>query len=102
MGHKKAIRYIEQKTDGNTDLNHRGPAVIGEVTYSKTGKVMYDKGKTFEPIRVYSANYECVEDGNEYWISGVKKNREDRHWIGAGPVQIDEDVREEYLRLVGE
>ena len=41
-----------------------------------------------------------METGEQYWISGVKKNREDRHWAGAGPVEIDEDVRAEYERLV--
>jgi len=27
----------------------------------------------------------------------VKKNREDRHWACAGPVEIDEDIRAEQL-----
>jgi hypothetical protein len=44
------------------------------------------------------ANYFEVETGEEYWISGPKKNGEDRHWAGSGKVEIDEDVREEYLR----
>jgi len=30
----------------------------------------------------------------------VKKNREDRYWAGAGAVEIDDDAREEYERLV--
>jgi len=41
-----------------------------------------------------------VDTGEQYWISGVKKNREDRHWAGAGPVEIEDDAREEYERLV--
>jgi hypothetical protein len=48
------------------------------------------------------ANHRDVETGDEYWVSGVKKNREDRHWAGSGPVQIDDDVREEYELLVGD
>ena len=40
--------------------------------------------------------------GDEYWISGVKRNREDRHWAGSGPVEIDDDAREEYETLVGD
>jgi hypothetical protein len=39
-----------------------------------------------------------IETREEYWISGPKKNGEDRHWAGSGKVEIDEDVREEYLR----
>jgi len=30
----------------------------------------------------------------------VKKNREDRHWAGAGSVSVDDDAREEYERLI--
>lgn len=46
-------------------------------------------------------NYADVKTGEEYWISGVKKNGEDRHWAGFGPVEIDDDVRDEYLELIG-
>jgi len=42
-----------------------------------------------------------VETREEYWISGVKKNHEDRHWAGGGPVEIDLDVRDEYLKFTG-
>jgi hypothetical protein len=41
-----------------------------------------------------------IETGERYWLSGVKRNREDRHSAGRGPIQIDDDVREEYERLV--
>jgi hypothetical protein len=39
--------------------------------------------------------------GDEYWISGVKKNQEDRHWAGSGTVSIDGGVVQEYLNLIG-
>ena len=80
--------YIEQKTDSGNSLHDRGPAVIGEVTFSKTGKRIYFDGKTFDRIKGGGivGNYRCLEDGNEYWITGTKKNGEDRHWAGGGPV----------------
>ncbi len=80
--------YIEQKTDGARDLEDRGPAEIGEVSFSKTGKTIYFKGKTFERIKgggIYG-NYRCVQDGNEYWISGVKKRGTNRHDFGSGQI----------------
>ncbi len=80
--------YVEQKTDGDRSLGDQGPAEIGEVTFSKTGKTIYYKGKTFQRIKgggVFG-NYVCLEDGNEYWISGVKKRGSNRHWAGGGPV----------------
>ena len=91
------VMYIEQKTDGNRNLQHRGPAEIGEVSFSKTGKTIYYKGKSFERIAgggVYG-NYVCLEDGNEYWITGVKKKGNNRHWVGAGPVVDTTDGKTE-------
>jgi hypothetical protein len=46
------------------------------------------------------ANYFEVETGDEHWVSGPTKNGQDRHWAGGGPVQIDEDVAEEYWNEV--
>ncbi len=92
------IMYLELKTG----YDHNGPARIGRVSFSKTGKTLYYGGKAFERIKRggVRSNHRDVETGEEYWISGVKRNREDRHWAGSGPVEIDEDVREDYFRLL--
>lgn len=86
--------YIELKTNSND----RGPARIGRVRFSKSGSSVYYDGKRFETLKGggISGNYFNVVTGDEYWISGCKKNGQDRHWAGSGPVEIDEDVREEY------
>jgi hypothetical protein len=88
--------YMELK---GRDHNDNGPARIGRVTFSKTGKTIYYKGKAFQSLngRGFCANYYDVETGEPYWISGPKKNGEDRHWAGSGKVEIDADVREEYF-----
>lgn len=90
--------YVELKTG----YNDNGPAWIGRVSFSKTGRTIYYRGKSLRriPGGGISANHRDVQTGEQYWISGVKKNGEDRHWAGAGPVEIDEDVRAEYERLV--
>ena len=82
------------------DHNDNGPARIGRVTFSKTGRTIYYKGKAFRSLKGSGicSNYFDVETREEYWISGPKKNGEDRHWAGSGKVEIDEDVREAYLR----
>lgn len=97
-GVKSRIMYLELKTG----YNDNGPAWIGRVRFSKTGQTIYYRGKSLRriPGGGISANYRDVETDEQYWISGIKKNREDRHWAGAGPVEIDEDVRAEYERLV--
>jgi hypothetical protein len=85
--------YIESKGDG---LN--GPARIGRVTFSKTGSTIYYQGKCFQSLKGkgFKSNYFEVETGEHYWISGPKKNGCDRLYGGSLPVEIDDDVREEY------
>ncbi len=85
--------YIELKSN----CNDRGPARIGRVRFSKSGSSVYYNEQRFESLKGGGyANYFNVETGDEYWISGCKKNGQDRHWAGGGPVEIDDDVREEY------
>jgi hypothetical protein len=93
MGHKTRIMYIEYKGGGLT-----GPARIGRVTYSKTLATIYYQGKEFRSLKGdgFKANYYDVDTGEEYWISGPRRDGSDalyRTNIGAA---IDEDVREEY------
>jgi hypothetical protein len=90
--------YVELKSGYNDD----GPAWIGRAYFSKTGRTVYFHGKTLQHVGGGGFyNHVDVDTGEEYWISGVKKNRQDRHWAGSGPVEIDPDVREEYLKLIG-
>lgn len=93
-GKATRIMYIERKS-GHGD---RGPARIGRVTFSASGKTIYYDGKAFQSCKGQGigANFFAVDSGDEYWISGPKKNGEDRHWAGGGPVHIDEDVAKEY------
>jgi len=88
---KSRIMYIEYKGDGIS-----GPAPIGRVTFSKSGRTIYYRGKQFQSLggRGFKSNYFDVETREEYWISGPKKNGADR--LYGGSVEIDEDVREEY------
>jgi len=88
---RTAIMYIENKSE---HLNNFGR--IGRVTFSKTGKTLYYRGKTFQSLKgSYKRNYFDVETKEEYWISGPKKAGGDRLY-GTRGVEIDEDVREEY------
>lgn len=85
------IMYIEYKGDGLV-----GPARIGRVTFSKSGKSIHYGGKTFATLngQGYKANYFDVETGEHYWISGCKKDGSDG--LYTTDVEIDEDVRLEY------
>ena len=88
------IKYIELKT-GFAD---NGPAWIGKVEFSKSGKTIYFNGHAFKG----NGHGVCsdLETGEIYWISGVKRNGQDRHWAGNGKIMIDKTIVNEYLKLL--
>lgn len=94
--------YIELKS-GQSD---RGPAWIGKVEFSKSGNTIYFNGLAFKKMTgtafAYSdsANYYDLENREGYWISGIKKNGQDRHWAGGGKIMIDKSIKDDYLKLV--
>lgn len=92
------IRYIELKSGYNDD----GPAWIGHVQESKSGRTVYFNDHAFQNRRGEYSNYIDIETGEEYWISGVKKNGEDRHWAGSGKITIDRKVIDAYLSIIQE
>ena len=94
---RSRIMYIEDKSGGL-----EGPARIGRVYFSKTGKTLYYRGLRFKSLKGtgYKANYFEVENGDEYWISGPRKDRNDRLYGGCDGVEIDDDVRDEYFALI--
>ena len=85
--------YIESKAEGLS-----GAARIGRVSFSKTGRTIYYGGKTLRSLKGagFKANYRDVEIGEEYWISGPKRDGTDRLYGERVPVDIDDDVRVEY------
>jgi hypothetical protein len=87
---KPQLMYIERK-DGLT-----GPARIGWVALSKTGRTLYYDGRSFRSLkgRGYKANYFDVERGEWYWICGPRKDGLDS--LYPAKVEIDPDAREEY------
>jgi hypothetical protein len=70
------------------------------VRFSKTGRTAYYRGRQLRRHNGIAGNYVDVKTGQEYWISGVKRDGTDRHWAGAEHAQIDGDVHDDYLRLV--
>ncbi len=83
--------YIEYKGDGIV-----GPARIGRVTFSKSGKSVHYRGKTFETLNGtgFKANYFDVETREHDWISGCRKGGRDA--LYSTEVEIDDDVLEKY------
>lgn len=92
------LMYVELKS-GYAD---NGPAWIGIVKFSKSLRTLYFNDRAFKKVNGFSFNHYDVETGERYWISGVKKNGEDRHWAGSGKIMIDGKVVSEYLEITGQ
>lgn len=92
---KPQIKYIELKTGFSGD----GPAWIGEVGFSKSGQTVYFNNQAFKG----NGHGYCfdIESNETYWITGIKKNGQNRHWAGNGKVMIDKAIVNDYLELTG-
>ena len=95
---KPELKYIELKSG----FEDNGPAWIGMVKFSKSGRTVYFNGKALKNSNAQgiAGNYFDIENGDEYWVSGIKKNGTDRHWAGGGKIMIDKNIVELYLSLV--
>lgn len=87
---KSRIMWIECKKGLS------GPARIGRVTFSKSGKSILYQGKTFLTLagQGFKTNYVDVKTGEEYWISGCRKDGRDA--LYNTDVEIDDEVLHEY------
>ena len=97
----KLLRYIELKSDHSDN----GPAWIAYVEQSKTRRTVYFNGRGLMKLKgqrrgAGGGNYVDMETGESFWVSGVKKNGEDRHWAGSGKVLVEAAAVSEYLQII--
>jgi hypothetical protein len=94
---QSAVMYIERKAGNLT-----GPARIGRVTFSKTGKTIYYRGRQFRSLkgRGFKSNYVEVRSGEDYWISRPRRDGRDRLYGERTPIEIDDEAREEYWPVI--
>src|ERR1700733_8528230 len=93
---KTRIMYIENKSGS---LN--GSARIGRVTFSNSGKSISYEGRTFQSLKGsgFKANYFDIDTNERFWISGPRKDGQDRLYPQSSlPIEIDAEVAEEYWR----
>lgn len=96
---QRRMMYVEQ----GTGYNHDGPAWIGYVQFSRTGRVAYFNGQCFQRAvgPNGAGNHFNLETGDTYWISGVKKRGSNRHVFGRGKVLVSRDALAEFLSTKG-
>ncbi|MFK8067587.1 MAG: 1-deoxy-D-xylulose-5-phosphate synthase [Gammaproteobacteria bacterium] len=94
---RSRIMYIEGKSTGL-----EGEARIGRVFFSKSGKTIYYKDLKFQSLNGsgFKANYFETESGDHFWISGPRKDRNDRLYEGRRDVKIDDDALLDYQELL--
>ncbi|MFT3874871.1 MAG: hypothetical protein QM708_00345 [Propioniciclava sp.] len=91
------IMYVQLKTGYNTD---RGPAWIARVEFSRSWRSLTFHGRRLQrPTGTAYANFDSnfvdVDTGEEYWVSGPKRDRTDGRYSSQQPV-VDDDAREAY------
>jgi len=89
--------YIQSKAGGLV-----GPARIGRVFYNERGCTLRYGKKEFPSLkgRGFKSNYREINTGDEYWISGPRRDGADRLYVSNIPVDVDEDVRGEYWTTI--
>lgn len=83
----RRIMYVENKSSGE--------GRIGWVEMTRTHRTYrYDGRSLLKTKSGYKYNCIDVDTKEHFWVSGPKKNGQDR--LYGGVVEIDEDAREEY------
>jgi hypothetical protein len=87
------IMYVQLKTGFDID---RGPKWISNLKFSKSWASVEFRGRTLQRFAGgFDANFFDVENGDEYWISGPKRDRTDGRYSNEQP-EVDEDARAAY------
>lgn len=92
---KRQLMYIENKS-GDVD---GARARVGWVTFSKTGRTVYYQGKSLQRANETEGHHLDVENGDEYWVSSVKKPSSNGHYVVPVDIEVDDDALKEYQRI---
>ncbi|MFG2531805.1 hypothetical protein [Streptomyces sp. NPDC048516] len=91
----RRIMFVQLKTGHDID---RGPSWIGWVDFSKTWKTAYFQGRTLRRatgLGLCDANFYDVGSGEDFWISGPKRDRSDTRYGPEGPT-VEEAAADAY------
>jgi len=99
-GMKRRLMYVESKGG----LIDGAPARIGWVSFSKTGRSVFYRGRSLSRIKGGGVlgNFIDVESGEEFWVSGVKASGSNAHPAERRiQIEVDEDALAAYELLRG-
>lgn len=85
--------FVQLKSGHDTD---RGPSWIGWVDFNRTFKTARYRGRELRRTpALIDANFADVDTGEEFWVSGPKRDGSDTRY-GLRDTTVDDDVREVY------
>jgi hypothetical protein len=91
---KDRVMYLEQKYEFGDE---QGPAWIGRVRFSKTGRTIFYRGRTLEEAAGGPGTHRDKATGELFFVSGIKWDLKELYWADR-EVEIDDDAVEEYER----
>ena len=92
-----SIRYVELKSG----FSDNGPAWIGRVSVSKSGRTIYFNGMALKRASGVQGNHIDSATRAEYWVSGVKKRGTNRHSAGSGKILVEAAAVSDLLQVLG-
>ena len=89
--------YVQLKTGYNTD---QGPTWIARVRFTRSWRSLCFHGRELHRVTGtahanFDSNFSDVESGEEYWVSGPKRDRTDGRYSSQQPI-VDDDARDAY------
>ena len=90
---RSRIMYIESKAE-----SLQGPARIGRVRFTKSGKGIYYASREFYRINGFKANYAEAGTNEPYLISGPRKDGRGRLYSPGGTHSV---LRFEWVYMLG-
>ena len=91
--------FVQLKTGYNTD---QGSAWVRRVRFSASWQTVYFGGRTLRRHQGISGNFVDAENGDEWWVSGPKRDRTDARYSKAQPTVEDDAPFEYEAFLAGE
>lgn len=93
--------YVQLKTGYDAD---RGPAWIARLRFSKSWRTACFRDHVLRRVAGTAhanrdSNFYDVESGDEYWVSGPKRDRTDGRYGSQQPM-VDDDAREDYAAFL--
>ena len=86
------LMFVQLKSGYDND---QGPAWISRVQFSKSWQTAYFHGLTLRREQRVRGNFTDVDTGDEWWLSGPRRDRSDARYSGQQPT-VDEDARAAY------